>query len=45
MTFRALIFEPNEAVQRFLLLVLKKRGYECFVFERPGVCVMDLETG
>ena len=45
MIFRALVFEPNEIVQGFLLLVLKKRGYECFVFERPGVCVMDLEAG
>jgi len=45
MIIRAFVFDPNEIVREFLLLVLNKRGYECFAFERVGICAMDLETG
>jgi len=45
MILRAIVFEPDEIVREFLLLVLNNRGYEYFTFERAGVCAMDLEAG
>ena len=42
MMLRAFVFEPDENVREFLMLILKKRGYECFTFKRAGICVMDL---
>lgn len=38
MILRATVFEPNELVRGFLMLVLNNRGYECFAFERTGTC-------
>ena len=45
MILRALVFEPNEMAREFLLQVLNRRGYECFAFERAGICAMNLDAG
>jgi DNA-binding response OmpR family regulator len=44
MILRAFIFEPDEIVREFLQLVLDRRGYEVFAFERAGVCAMAHEA-
>jgi len=40
---RAFVFEPDEIVREFVLMVLNRRGYEPFAFERAGVCAMGCE--
>jgi DNA-binding response OmpR family regulator len=45
MILRALVFEPDEMVRELLLMVLDRRGYEVFGFERAGVCTMGSEAG
>lgn len=45
MNLRAFVFEPDDFVREYLLLVLNQRGYECFAFERAGICAMEHEAG
>ena len=45
MILRAFVFEPNDIVREYLLRVLNQRGYECFAFERAGICAMEHEAG